>query len=72
MSTLTTVTSPPCSLCQKTSEFALDAEKVKQWREGAFIQDVFPELTASQREQIISGTHPKCWEILFSEDEEDA
>jgi hypothetical protein len=71
MSDTTTVTSPPCQVCEKTSDFTLDAEKVRQWREGAFIQDVFPELTANQREQIVSGTHPKCWEILFPEDEDD-
>jgi hypothetical protein len=71
MSNTATVTSPPCPLCQKTSDFTLDAEKVEQWRAGGFIQDLFPELTANQREQIISGTHPKCWDILFPDDEDD-
>jgi hypothetical protein len=70
MSNTTVVTSPPCQLCHKTSDFTLDAEKVERWRAGEFIQDVFPELTANQREQIISGVHPKCWDILFPDDED--
>ena len=32
---------------------------------GALIQDAFPTLNADEREQIISGTHPACWQSLF-------
>lgn len=36
------------------------------YNEGAFIQEAFPSLSADQREQIISGTHPECWIEMFS------
>jgi hypothetical protein len=31
---------------------------------GALIQDAFPDLDKTLREQIVSGTHPACWEIM--------
>jgi hypothetical protein len=33
------------------------------------IQDVFPNLTPEQREQMISGITPEEWDNMFSEDE---
>ena len=33
-----------------------------KWANGALIQRVMPELTADQREILISGTCPGCWE----------
>lgn len=70
MSTMTKFTTPACQVCSKTSEFELDTEKLRQWQAGAFIQDVFPEMTMNNRELLTSGTHPKCWEELFPEEDE--
>jgi len=36
------------------------------YNEGALIQCAFPGLSAGQREQIISGTHPKCWNEMMT------
>jgi hypothetical protein len=33
-------------------------------KRGAFVQEAFFDLDESLREQIISGTHPKCWESM--------
>jgi len=41
----------------------------KAYDSGAFVQDAFPNLSIEHREQIISGTHPKCWNELFAEKE---
>lgn len=35
-----------------------------------FMQDVFPELEISQRETMISGTCPSCWEEIFADIED--
>lgn len=70
MSKMITFTTPACQACTKTSEFTLDDEKVSRWQAGAYIQDVWPEMTMNDRELIISGTHPKCWEELFAEEDE--
>ena len=39
---------------------------VTAYNEGSLMQQAFPKLSADQREQIISGTHPKCWIEMFS------
>ncbi len=36
---------------------------------GELVQKAFPELPAGLREQIISGTHPACFDALFADDE---
>ena len=41
----------------------------RDYQNGAFVQDAFPNLTIDQREQIISGTHPECWIALFGNGE---
>ena len=33
------------------------------------MQNAYPELPAGLREQIISGTHPACFDALFADDE---
>ena len=38
----------------------------KAYEQGAFVQDAFPNLNIDEREQIISGTHPQCWDELFN------
>ena len=32
---------------------------------GGLIQEAYPDLDLALREQIISGTHPKCWELTY-------
>lgn len=56
---------PACTLCEKTSTVELDSEDIAKWRDGALIQDVWPELTPQIRELLMSGTHPECWESMF-------
>jgi hypothetical protein len=41
----------------------------KEWQMGAFIQDVMPWLSAGQREILISGISPECWEQMFGKEE---
>jgi hypothetical protein len=33
------------------------------------IQDEFPTLNAGQREQLMTGTHPACFDDMFVDDE---
>jgi len=34
------------------------------WKNGAFVQDAFPELSADDREMLMTGTHNLCWEKM--------
>ena len=39
--------------------------RFEKWMEGSLIQDVFPELTANEREFIMTGITPQEWEEAF-------
>ena len=65
---LTAVTKP-CIHCNKTSSLTVDADGYRQWVSGALIQDAFPDMDADNRELLISGTHPACWDTMFGDDQ---
>ena len=44
---------------------------IDRYEQGWLVQDAFPFLAMELREQITSGTHPKCWEEMFAYDEEE-
>lgn len=58
--------SKKCIMCNTVHYMTLDADKVKRWRAGEKIQDVWPEMSPDEREVLISGTCPKCWDELWS------
>ena len=60
----------PCIVCHLTSEVELDAAKVARYEAGEHVQNVWPEKSASQRELLITGTHPVCWDNMFADDDE--
>lgn len=40
-----------------------------RWRNGGYIQDCFPTLTAEQREFVKTGITPEKWAELFGDEE---
>jgi hypothetical protein len=50
--------------------WSLDRGAVERWQAGENIQSVFPDMSLADREIMISGTHPECWNKLFAEGEE--
>jgi hypothetical protein len=34
------------------------------------IQDIFPELSKEDRERLLTGICPHCWNVLFNQEEE--
>ena len=69
MITMTSVVAVPCRRCQKVTDLQVDLEKFVAWQQGELIQEAFPELDADQRELLISGICPKCWDEMFPSDE---
>lgn len=65
------VTTKPCIMCGRTSELEVSEEGFIKWQGGAFIQHAFPDLTADEREMLITGTHPDCFDELAPPDDED-
>ncbi len=64
---LITRTSPVTGI-QKTREINVTIEQLKAWESGQLIQDAMPNLTADEREFIISGCTPDDFETLFPEE----
>ena len=64
-----------CMHCGEQTDFILSQDEYERlYLKNEYIQDVFPLLDKTEREVMISGTHPRCWEEMFSdidEDEED-
>ena len=69
---IVTVPTNRCFMCGK--EGTVEVIR-KDWHEYMWdnprktVQEYFPYLDASMTEQIISGSHPKCFDDLFGEEE---
>jgi|688.fasta_scaffold29758_8 hypothetical protein len=64
------VTTPECGICKETGYVEVPAEGFFKWNFGMLIQDALPDLDKSLREQLKTGTHPKCW-VIMTQGEED-
>ena len=71
MSNLIAVKTKPCSVCGEYEILSLDRDAVMRWQEWQNIQDAFPDMNAGDRELLISGIHPACWDKLFPDEEGD-
>lgn len=68
--TLITVTTRRCFHCGCEGEVTVTQASLAAYNSGEYAQVAFPYLDKAEREQIISGTHPKCWEEMFAFDED--
>jgi hypothetical protein len=59
-----------CVVCGQRGVVSMPYEAFLRWERGAFIQVAWPEGPADLREQLVSGTHPKCWEQLVGPEED--
>lgn len=62
---MTTFETSACIVCHKSSNVELETEKLKRWIAGEHVQNVWPEKSPDQREILITGIHPKCWNEIF-------
>lgn len=60
-----------CCKCGTTKTYMLPLHNTIAWRSGMLIQDAFPDLPAEDREFLISGLCPECWNELFSSSNEE-
>ena len=66
-----TVITKRCMQCGQQGTMTVWEDDYQRYLNGAHIQDAFPDLLAPAREQILSGTHPQCWEEIFRDIEDD-
>lgn len=60
-----------CLVCEEVGEVDVPSNAWAAYKSGMFIQDAMPTVPAPIREQIISGTHPECWDKMWADFEED-
>jgi len=63
-----------CRICYTRHNIKADAKKYHSWNNGeGYIQDILPELSAGDRELLISATCDDCFSKMFpySESSED-
>lgn len=53
-----------CPFCRRRTNFRLSLQRYNLWQSGELIQNVFPEMSADDREKLISGTCEECFPKL--------
>ena len=59
-----------CPFCGKSNLVKVHAADYHAWENGALAQNAFPYLSANEREMLISGICPTCWDNMFPPEEE--
>ena len=60
-----------CPICGKSYKAAtMSDDAYNAWQNGVLIQYAMPELTATERESLISGICPDCQKRIFGSDED--
>jgi endogenous inhibitor of DNA gyrase (YacG/DUF329 family) len=58
-----------CPFCGKTHFVDVNDSEYKIWQAGALIQKAMPQLSATEREQLISHMCPKCQADFYGEED---
>ena len=55
-----------CPITQDSWELIVDTASMKRWDEGQLVQEAFANLSADDRELLLTGITPRGWDVLFS------
>lgn len=56
-----------CPFCGAEHSVEVDLAQFEDWQNGELIQKAMPDLTPTEREQLISRMCPKCQAEVFEE-----
>lgn len=57
-----------CPRCMGPTRVRIHRPSFDRWMAGELIQDAAPELTAAERESLITGLHEECWEEMMTDE----
>ena len=60
-----------CPMCGKVHTVNVNDVDFQRWQAGVSIQNAFPYLSAEEKEIIMTGICPKCWNSMFLIEEEE-
>lgn len=63
------VETPVCFRCRNATIVYVPVAGYAAWKSGVLIQEAFPTMPAPDREMLITGTHPECWNLMFGEED---
>lgn len=52
---------------ENTFDFPITEDQYLSWKDGALVQDVFPHLSADEREFLMTGIVSSSWKKIFGE-----
>ena len=58
-----------CPFCKKEQRKEYPIEGYTRFMQGAHVQDCFPDMTPDDREFLITGICPTCWDLTFGGDD---
>jgi len=61
----------PCLGTRKNYSVTVKAPDLYKYRQGEYIQNAFPYLSAGDREFLMSGYSPEGWEKTFGRDDDE-
>jgi len=61
---------PPCPWCAKEATVDVPDEGWSRFMAGTHVQDAFPDLSDDERELLLTGFCPSCWDEVFGEMED--
>lgn len=65
LSNTTIVVNRICRQCISETKIEMTADQFVRWQDGGLIQEVCPDMSADDRELLISAICPDCWKELF-------
>jgi phage FluMu protein Com len=54
-----------CPICGKMNEFHCLESEYQKWLDGELVQKCFPNATPDERELMITGICPECWDNMM-------
>ena len=61
----------PCHFCGHSHEVEVNDMDYLDWQDGELVQNAFPYLSAGEREMLVSGICPTCWDKMFKTDDDE-
>ena len=59
-----------CPFCGHANEVEVNEMDYLDWSDGELAQVAFPYLSADEREMLISGICPTCWDGMFGSEDD--
>ena len=60
-----------CPFCGEAHTVLVNEMDYYDWQDGKLAQDAFPYLSADEREMLISGICPTCWDGMWGSADND-